>query len=209
MICQLRGKIVETAIDKEVLRAVMDVNGVGYEVLMPISSEGRLPENQTVTLYVSESVTAFDGATTLYGFASREEKDFYTRIRENVDGMGPKKAIDCLDKISKSRPDFKRAIIDGDSRILVSVFGFTKKTAEKLIFALKGKMDSWTVSGAARWQEPLKTSEDSEALSGLVNLGYSEEEARDLLQKAKETLGAGATTQKLLQEALRLMSGKI
>ena len=56
------------------------------------------------------------------------------------------KALECLDKINKSLPDFKRAVIDGDLNLLVSVFGFTKKTAEKLLFAFRGQADGWSVS---------------------------------------------------------------
>lgn len=209
MISHLKGKISETSLEKDFLRVVIDVQGVGYEVLMSRFSEGRVSEGQTAQIFISESVTAFDGATTLYGFATKEEKDFFIRIRENVDGMGPKKALECLDKISKSLPDFKRAIIDEDHRLLTSVFGFTKKTAEKLVFALKGKVESWSVSGSPKWQEAPKNPKDAEVLSGLVNLGCEEEEARELLQKAKAQLGAEVGTETLLKEALRLLGLRI
>jgi Holliday junction DNA helicase RuvA len=123
--------------------------------------------------------------------------------------MGPKKALECLDKISKSMPDFKRAIIDGDTRMLVSVFGFTKKTAEKLIFALRGKVDSWSVAGPLKWQDVSKTSEESEAISGLLNLGYDELEAREIVQRVKATVGEGVTTEVLLKESLKLLGARI
>src|SRR5204863_3821412 len=116
---------------KDLLRIVLDVQGVGYEVVLAKSADPRVVVGESALLQIKESVTAFDGATTLYGFLTREETDLFTRIRENVDGMGPKKALECLDKISKSLPDFKRAIIETDVALLVSVFGFTKKTAEK------------------------------------------------------------------------------
>ncbi|MCG3203467.1 MAG: Holliday junction ATP-dependent DNA helicase RuvA [Elusimicrobia bacterium] len=209
MIAQLRGKVVDTHLEKDVFRVVLDVNGVGYEILMAPCTEGKLGEGQAVTVYIVESVTAFDGATTLYGFATLEEKEFFTRIRQNVDGMGPKKALECLDKISKSKPDFKRAIIDGDLRLLVSVFGFTKKTAEKLVFALKGKVDHWAVSGPVKWAEAATQPKELEALSGLLNLGYDEAEARELVQKAKEQAGADASPEILIKQALQLLGGKI
>lgn len=209
MIAQLRGKVIETSLEKDLFRVVLDVQGVGYEVFLAKASEGRTPEGQTMTLLISESVTAFDGATTLYGFLTKEEKDFYNRLRENVDGMGPKKAMECLDKISKSLPDFKRAIIDGDTNLLVSVFGFTKKTAEKLIFALKGKVETWTVSGSPKWQDTAKTPKEQEVLFGLLSLGYEETEARDLLQKAKASVGESANTETLLKEALKLFGSRI
>ena len=209
MIAQLRGKIIETNADKDSLRLVLDVQGVGYEVLMAKSSDGRAQIGQSCVIYVSESVTAFDGATTLYGFFSKEEKDLFLRIRENVDGMGPKKALECLEKISKSLPDFKRALIESDLRILVSVFGFTKKTAEKLVFALKGKMDGWVVTGPVRWTDTSATSGEIAALSGLLNIGFNEVEAREILGRAKSALGQAATAEALIKEALKLQGGKI
>lgn len=203
MIAQLRGKIIEAGIEKESFRIVLDVNGVGYEILSPKSAEGTFSVGQSATMYISESVTAFDGATTLYGFFRREEKDFFMRLRENVDGMGPKKALECLDKINKSLPDFKRAIIDGDMNLLVTVFGFTKKTAEKLLFAFRGQADGWTVAGTPKWVDAAKSREESEALSGLVNMGYREDEAREALQSARASLGTQVSTEVLLKEALK------
>jgi holliday junction DNA helicase RuvA len=208
MIAQLRGRVIEQMLDKDALRVVVDVHGVGYEMLLTKASENRLSSAQDKTFYISESVTAFDGATTLYGFVSREEKDIFMRIRENVDGMGPKKALECIDKISKSLPDFKRAVIDADVSMLVSIFGFTKKTAEKLVFSLKEKVAAWPVAGPVRWADAMKAPEESEALSGLLNLGYRDDEARDFLSRAKTQLGVGARTEQLLQEALRLAGSK-
>jgi Holliday junction DNA helicase RuvA len=209
MIAQLRGKVLETTLDKDVLRAVIDVNGVGYEVLLAKSAEMYVSPGQAATFYISESVTAFDGATTLYGFPRREDKEFFLRIRENVDGMGPKKALEALDKINKSLPDFKRAIIDGDQTLLVSVFGFTKKTAEKLLFAFRGQASSWSVSGAPKWAEASKTREEAEALSGLVNLGYKEDEAREAVQAVRARLGEKVPTESLLTEALKVIGARI
>lgn len=209
MIAQLRGKVVSTELDKDALRVVVDINGIGYEALLSRASEGRVSEGQLVTILVCESVAAFDGSTTLYGFLSREEKDFFQKLRENVDGMGPKKALETLDKISKSMPDFKRAVIDGDVGLLTSVFGFTKKTAEKLVFALKGKVEGWFVAGGTRFQEAPKNPQETEALSGLVNLGYREDEAREILARARGALGPNAATEKLLQEALRLSGARM
>jgi Holliday junction DNA helicase RuvA len=188
---------------------IVDVQGVGYEVLMTKTTESRIQAGDQRTILICESVTAFDGATTLYGFLTKEEKEFFTRIRDNVDGMGPKKALECLDKISKSMPDFKRAVIDSDAALLVSVFGFTKKTAEKIIFALKGKMDSWVVAGPIRYQETPKVQKELDVFSGLRNLGYDEVEARDLIQRARGQVPADCSTEDLMKEALKIIGAKI
>lgn len=208
MIAQLRGSLLEVHLEKDFLRAVVEVQGVGYEVFLAPSCQDQLEVGQNVTLFISESVTAFDGATTLYGFVSREEKDFFTRLRENVDGMGPRKALETLEKIRKSLPDFKRAVIDEDQTLLVSVFGFTKKTAEKLVFGLKGKVDSWVVAGTPKWDELHQTPAMTEAMSGLLHLGYREDEARDWLNQAKARVGDKAASAQLLQEVLRLVGGR-
>ena len=209
MIAQLHGEILETQVDKDSLKVVLNVQDVGYEVSLTKASELRVRPGQLMTLFISESVTAFDGATTLYGFVTREEKDFFVRLRENVDGMGPKKALECLDKIAKSLPDFKRAILEGDQRMLVSIFGFTKKTAEKLIFSLKEKVAGWAVSGPLKWGEVISGSQEMEAVSGLLNLGYREDEAREVVLRARNSAGQNATTERILQESLRLMGSKI
>ena len=94
-------------------------------------------------------------------------------------------------------------------RLLISVFGFTKKTAEKLVFALKGKVDTWVVAGSAKWHDAPKSSEESEAVSGLLNLGYSEEESREIVAKAKAKLGENAATAAILQEALKSMGSRL
>ncbi|MBV9079757.1 MAG: Holliday junction branch migration protein RuvA [Elusimicrobia bacterium] len=210
MIAQLRGTIVSSSLEEDALHVVIDVGGVGYELQMSKASEGRVNPGQPATLLVAESVAAFEGSTTLFGFVSQEEKDFFQKLRKNVDGMGPKKALETLDKISKSMPDFKRAVIDGDVALLVSVFGFTKKTAEKLIFALKGKVDGWfAAGGATRWHEAPRSPQEADALSGLVHLGYREEEAREILSKAKAAAGAAATAAELIKEALRISGARL
>jgi Holliday junction DNA helicase RuvA len=208
MIARLEGRLVDVALDKDIGRIVIDVHGVGYEVLVTATSYAALTLNQPVVVWVSESVTAFDGATTLYGFLSQSDKQAFTMLRQKVDGMGPKKALETMEKISKSMPDFKRAILDNDTRLLVSVFGFTKKTAEKLVVSLKDGVAEWTMSGAARWADTSGRSEESETLSALMNLGYDPEEARDLLAQAKKIAGDTSTVEHLLQEALRIVSQK-
>lgn len=208
MIAQLRGQIVEKLLDKDALKVVVDVHDVGYEMIVPKASESRIAEGRTTTFYISESTTAFDGATTLYGFISREEKDFFVRLRDNVEGMGPKKALECIDKISKSLPDFKRAVLESDTSMLVSIFGFTKKMAEKLIFSLRDKVEAWPVAGPVKWADSMKAPAEADALSGLINLGYGEDEARIMLSKAKQTLSVGARTEELLQQALRVTGHK-
>lgn len=209
MIALLRGRIIEATLEKDSFRVILDVQGVGYEIFLSKAADLSLSVGQNITLHVKESVAPFDGSTTLYGFTRAEEKELFMKIRDKVSGMGPKKALDVMDKISKSLPDFKRAIIDNDHQLLISVFGFTKKTAEKLCAALKGQADSWKITGSVKWSGALKTGHEVDAVSGLINLGYREEEARDAVVQAKTKLGSKPEVTRIIQEALKQLGSKV
>ena len=129
MISHLRGVIEEFTPE----RAVIDVHGVGYEVQIPVSTGQRLPApGNEARLFIVESTSMYGGGTTLYGFFTAEERDTYLLLKDEVPGAGAKKALEYLDKVSKSIPDFKRAVLRKDISVLTGVFGFTKKTAEKI-----------------------------------------------------------------------------
>src|SRR5258708_31213511 len=168
MIGSLRG----TLLHKSPGQALVDVQGVGYDVLTTLSVYDRLPSaGQEIQLFISESMGMYGGGLTLYGFLSVEEKEIYTLLKE-VPGTGSKKALDYLDKISKSSPDFRRAVLEGDARALVSLFGFTKKTADKMIVTLKDRLAGLRLSGKEKFMPSLQSTGFSEAIAALVQLGY-------------------------------------
>src|SRR5258708_37463224 len=143
MIGSLRGMLLH----KTPGQALLEVGGVGYEIAVTLSAYDRLPNaGDDAQLYVVESMAMYGGGITLYGFLSLEEKEIYLLLRE-IPGTGSKKALDYLDKIAKSFPDFRRAILDSDTRVLISLFGFTKKTADKMIVALKERLAGLRDSG--------------------------------------------------------------
>jgi Holliday junction DNA helicase RuvA len=202
MIGSLRGTILHKAPGV----ALVDVQGVGYDVLTLVSAFERMPAvGQEVQLFISESMAMYGGGLTLYGFLTLEDKDVYLLLKE-VPGTGSKKALDYLDKISKSSPDFKRAILDGDTRALVSLFGFTKKTAEKMIVALKDRFAGMRLSGKEKWTSAIPTAGIGEALAALVQLGYREAEARAALERLPEAARADNSTTTLVKEALKQLS---
>ncbi len=172
MIGSLRG----TMLNKMPGQVLVDVQGIGYEVSVTLSAYDRLPQvGQESQLFVVESMAMYGGGITLYGFLSLEEKEIYLLLRE-IPGTGSKKALDYLDKISKSAPDFRRAILEGDSRALISLFGFTKKTADKMIVALKDRMAGLRLAGREKWSGVVQSTGVSEAIAALVSLGYRESE---------------------------------
>jgi Holliday junction DNA helicase RuvA len=148
----------------------------------------------------------YGGGTSLYGFLSLEEKQVYLVLRENVPGAGAKKALELLDKAAKSLSNFRRAVVDKDPKSLVTGFGFTLKTAEKLVAALQGKMESLSVSAGPGETAPSTAFE--EAVAGLVALGYRESSARQAAQSARDVLGSAANAQDVLRESLRHLAGR-
>ncbi|MDR2067231.1 MAG: Holliday junction branch migration protein RuvA [Endomicrobium sp.] len=165
----------------------IDVNGIGYAVSVSIDTFSKLPcLGEQVKVYIVEAMSGmYGGVIYLYGFLSKEDRNMYILIKEEVPGTGAKKAMEYIDKISKSFVDFKTAIIKKDTTLLHNIFGFTKKTSEKLISALKDKIQDIYVEGEQKWSN-VDTIENTiivEAVESLVALGYKEAVARSVVKK--------------------------
>jgi Holliday junction DNA helicase RuvA len=165
----------------------IDVNGVGYTISVPVDTFSKLPQvGEQVKIYIVEAVSGmYGGVIYLYGFLSKEERSMYVLIKEEVPGTGAKKALEYVDKILKSIADFKTAIVKKDTTMLQNIFGFSKKTSEKLISALKDKIQDVQVIGKQKWAS-VNTAQNSvvlEAIEGLVALGYKEYLARSIVDK--------------------------
>ncbi|MDR3306326.1 MAG: Holliday junction branch migration protein RuvA [Endomicrobium sp.] len=184
----------------------IDVNGIGYEVSVALSSFSKLHEiGSQVKLYVVESVSGmYGGVVYLYGFLTKEERDMYLLIKDEVPGTGAKKTMEYMDKISKSFADFKTAIISKNPSMLHAVFGFTKKTADKLIAALKDKIASVKVSGKEKWASVNLTENKLilEAIEGLISLGYKEQQVRAVVNKVCEQ-NENITLENLITKSLQ------
>jgi len=203
MISSLRG----TVLDRTAEGAEVEVNGVGYSVCLGAATLDRLPSvGGDVFLFIAESVAMYGGGATLYGFLSKEERKIFNVLRDNVPGTGAKKALEFLDKATKSLPDFRRAIIEKDQRALVSLFGFTAKTAEKIVAGLQGAAADLTVGRGAE-KFPIASSFE-EAVQGLVALGYKEPVSRLAAQSARGALTDGAGAEELIREALRRLAAR-
>ena len=129
MISLLKGEVFEVQDQSAIILCA----GVGYEVNLAQQSVASLEKGQDVTLYITESLSPYDG-TSLYGFLSKEEKQLFLLFKENISGTGPKKAMEFLSKALRSLPDFHRAISTKDPKILTAIFGFTAKTAQNSFF---------------------------------------------------------------------------
>ncbi|MDR1104208.1 MAG: Holliday junction branch migration protein RuvA [Endomicrobium sp.] len=184
----------------------VDVSGIGYEAIIALSIFSKLPEiGDQVKIYVVESVSGmYGGVICLYGFLTKEERYMYLLIKDEVPGIGAKKAMEYMDKISKSFADFKTAVISKNPSMLHAVFGFTKKTADKIIAALKDKIIDVEVSGKEKWTNVNLTENKLilEAIEGLAALGYKEQQARNAVNKIYEQ-NKNITLENLITKSLQ------
>lgn len=160
MIGLLSGKL----IDKDFSSCLLDVNGVGFEVLIPLSTFDILPLNEEkVTLHIHTAVR--EDAITLFGFASRDEKKLFQQLI-NVSGVGGKLALNVLSAMPAA--NFCAAIASGDVKSLSRINGVGKRTAERLIVELKGKLENLDPAAAP----PTGNSDAADAAAALEQLGY-------------------------------------
>lgn len=204
MIVQLEGELIEAS----PLEAVVSVGGIGYAVHIPVTTAEKLPPlGQKVNLYTL-AVYREDSAT-LYGFHSREDRDFFQLLVEKVSGIGPKIALSILSRLSV--PVLRQAIAHADVTLLSKCQGIGKKTAERLVVELRDKMypgvtGSSAVSGAALDSTAAADSGDSilrDAVAALVTLGFKPADADKAVRIAREKLGPETTTESLIRHALR------
>jgi Holliday junction DNA helicase RuvA len=158
VIAYLRGKLIE----KDAARVIVDVNGVGYEVFVPLTTFSALPERGAevsidVHTHVREDVIA------LYGFSTRRERTIFEKLM-TISGIGPKLAMTILS--GGSVDDLVTAIKRSDLARMTSIPGVGKKTAERIIVELKDKLQEFAAG-------PAKTGVQLDVLSALENLGYS------------------------------------
>jgi holliday junction DNA helicase RuvA len=203
MIATLRGVVQSKKGD----RLVLEVGGVGYEVHATGATLVQLSEGAEAFLHIEESFAMYGGGAVFYGFLTANEKEMFLTFKEHVPSTGAKKALEFLEKASKSLPDFRRAILEKDGRILSGVFGFTKKTADKLVDALKDKIEGVAVSGHEKLGRPAASVPQgalAQALSALSSLGYKPSEARTALAAvAEESSGRDLSAEEIVRQALK------
>jgi Holliday junction DNA helicase RuvA len=171
VIAHLRGKLAQ----KDTSRVIVDVNGVGYEVFIPLTTFTALPEagsevSMDVHTHVREDVIA------LYGFKTRRERMIFEKLM-TISGIGPKLAVTILS--GGSVEDLVGAIKRGDLARLTAIPGVGKKTAERIILELKDKLQDFVEA------QP-KSSVESDVLSALENLGYNRVLAEGAVRRAMD-----------------------
>jgi len=194
MIAHLRGRI----LSKRPNQAVVDVNGVGYEVAISIPTFSELPAaGGEVSLHIHTHVR--EDALALYGFLRAQEKELFERLI-SVSGIGPKLAITVLSGMQAEK--MVAAIRGNDIAALTKIPGIGKKTAERMVLELRDKLDSFGVAAAVvSRHSPV----EEDVLSALTNLGYQRAAAERALAAAGNGGGARSFDQ-LFREALGALS---
>lgn len=194
LICLLRGRVVGRGIDW----AIIDVGGVGFRVAVPTSTAAALPPpGQEATLHVHTHVR--EDALALYGFSREDELRLFEQI-VSVSGMGPKLALTAL---STLRPDeFRRAVAEEDAATLTRIPGVGRKTAQRIILELKGKLEAGIVADAPG-EVAAASALDEDAIAALVALGYAEAEAARAVRAARRTAEGFSDAAQLVRMALR------
>ncbi len=198
MITFLHGKLVEAL----PTQAVVDVNGVGYEVLIPLSSFDQLPQPGQDVHLLTQLVVRED-AHVLYGFMSAAERDMFRLLVSTVSGIGPKIALNILSGVSVAA--FRGAVAGSDVKALSQISGVGRKTAERIVVELRdkiGAVGAWEAASAKRALSP-DDRKINDAVLALMALGFKQVEAHDAVRAAQTLLGAAASVEDLVRACLK------
>ena len=198
MITFLHGKLIE-ALPTQVIVAVQ---GIGYEVLIPLSSFDKLPAPGGELKLLTHLVVRED-AHVLYGFMTGAERDLFRLLIHNVSGIGPKSALNVLSGMNPTA--FRGAVATGDVKALSRISGIGRKTAERIVVELKDKIGlvgAWEASSSQR----ALSAEDqkvNDAVLALIALGFKQPEAHASVRAALAMLGAQADVEDLVRASLK------
>jgi len=196
MISYIRGALNH----KEPNRVIVDVNGIGYEVFIPLSTYQELPAaGDQVKLHTYHHVR--EDAVHLYGFLSSEEKEIF-ELELSISGVGAKIALSILSFMSVD--EFRRAIAQGDMKTLTKIPGIGKKSAERMVLELKDKIGKIHID--ERMVKLLEAESTNDAVSALLSLGASQSAAEYAVYRAERLLGKEAKIEDLVTQALKLLA---
>ena len=189
------GRLSGTLLEKNPPQILLDVQGVGYEVDVPMSTFYNLPAlNEKVVLHTQLIVR--EDAHLLFGFLTHEERIAFRQLLK-ISGVGPKLALSVLSGLSIA--DLAAAVASKDASRLTRIPGVGKKTAERLLLELQGK---FAVSGAGAVAGVAAVSAGSDIVNALLALGYNEKEA----DWAAKQLPKDANVSEGIRQALKLLS---
>jgi Holliday junction DNA helicase RuvA len=197
VIISLEGKLVEV----DALSAVVEIGGIGYFVNVPLSVSCRLPAiGGSVKLQIYPVYR--EDRRDLYGFLTREEREFFRLIVEKVSGVGPRSALHIMSKLPLAT--LKEAIVSGNAEVLSRCHGVGKKTAERIITELSDRDIASIPIGAIGAPSGSTAAPNGvgDAMAALISLGYRAIDAEKAIRRAVGSLGDGATTEAIIRSAL-------
>lgn len=190
------GRLTGTLLEKNPPQILLDVQGVGYEVDVPMSTFYNLPAlGEKVVLHTHFVVR--EDAQLLYGFATQDERVTFRQLLK-ISGVGPKMALSVLSGLSLA--ELAQAVANKEAGRLTKVPGIGKKTAERLLLELQGKFVAAAISGGAA--AGITASADNDIANALIALGYSEKEA----DWAAKQLPKDVDVSGGIRQALKLLS---
>ena len=198
MITFLHGKLIETL----PTQITIDVHGVGYEVLIPLSSYDKLPAPGNEVKVLTHLAIRED-AQVLYGFMTLQEREMFRLLIHTVSGIGPKIALNVLSGMNITA--LRGAVASGDVKALSQISGVGKKTAERIVVELRdkiGALGAWEASSARR---ALSETDQklNDAVLALIALGFKQVEAHEAVRGAQTTLGPQAGVEELVRACLK------
>ncbi len=191
MIAYLEGKIISTNLDY----VVLDVGGVGYGIFVSDDDRSKLKVLDSQKLYIYEHIR--EQSHDLFGFISQDDKNFFEKLIE-VNGVGPKMALNMLS--IGSIKELRLAIAGGDVKFIQIAPGVGKKLAERVVIELKDKVGFISKVSASDMLDGDYVSTKDEAFSGLIALGFSDQDAKSALAKVDKNL----STEERIKEALKV-----
>lgn len=198
MITFLRGKLMEIL----PTQITVDVHGVGYDVLIPLSSFDRLPSaGAEVTVLTHLAIR--EDAHVLYGFMTSAERDMFRLLIHTVSGIGPKIALNVLSGMNVVT--LRGAVAAGDVKALSQISGVGKKTAERIVVELKDKIGAAGAWEASSAQRSLSNADQklNDGVLALMALGFKQPDAHEAIRAAQVLLGDQAGTDELVRAALK------
>lgn len=196
MITRLQGRLLE----KHPTDIVLDVQGVGYQVFVPLSVFAELPDcGQTIVLHTHFVVR--DDAQQLFGFLHRDERALFQELIK-VSGIGPRLGLTLLSGMDRAA--FVRCVRESNVAALVKLPGIGRKTAERLVVELRDRLPETQASGVAAvsLSQALAGGPRAEAESALLSLGYKPAQAAQTVQAILKT-DPDASVESLIRQALR------
>lgn len=182
----IKGKLIEAS----AIYAVIETNGIGYKILIPVNLSLQL--GKETILYTSWVVR--ENSSQLFGFADKEERNLF-ELLISFSGIGPKTGLSIIGHLNKN--DLQQAVLSNNISQLTKIPGIGKKTAERLLVDLKGRFDNSSPSFA-----PSQKIQD--ATFALINLGYSQELAYQAVKNALNEISADSDLSTIIAAALKV-----